>query len=73
MKKEKIKFEFPTPEEHNKKFWESYKPIPEWSDIELSCPKCGHRLKVNNYLVFASNPPQRQVRCPKCGYVGSIY
>lgn len=38
----------------------------------IACPKCGAGL-LDSYpmTILASNPPQKQIHCPDCDYVGT--
>lgn len=37
----------------------------------IACPKCGEELYDTNPMVtLTSNPPQKNVNCSKCDYVG---
>ncbi len=36
------------------------------------CPKCGEAANLDPE-VLTSMPPQRRIRCPHCGYVGSDF
>jgi len=36
----------------------------------IACPKCGSELNDLNAALLASNPPQKNVGCPSCGYRG---
>jgi len=42
-------------------------PIPNG----IACPKCGAEL-FDSFpgIVLASNPPQKNIHCDKCGYKG---
>ena len=59
--------------EHEERFWKDKTVLKEWGTCGVSCPKCGEELEQNLFMVLASNPPQRRVRCSKCDYVGSIH
>lgn len=62
-------------EEHEKKFWEKYKFAADnaMKPCGIACPKCNTELLADYTIQFTSNPPQTPVRCPKCGYRGSIH
>lgn len=46
---------------------ESNKPHPNG----IACPKCGKELWDSNpSMTLTSNPPQKNVHCPACGYHG---
>ena len=35
----------------------------------IACPKCGEEMMDSNPSVsLASNPPQKNIHCPKCNY-----
>lgn len=37
----------------------------------IACPKCGEELYDSNPMItLASNPPQKNIHCSKCNYVG---
>jgi len=37
----------------------------------IACPDCGKELQDSNpMMVLASNPPQKAINCPSCGYHG---
>ena len=37
----------------------------------IGCPECDDELWDSNPMeILASNPPQKNVHCPKCGYRG---
>lgn len=37
----------------------------------IACDKCGHELMDScPNVMLASNPPQLNVHCPKCGFTG---
>lgn len=37
----------------------------------IACPKCGEELLDSNpMMTLTSNPPQKNVKCSKCDYVG---
>uniref|UniRef100_A0A6H1ZHM3 Uncharacterized protein n=1 Tax=viral metagenome TaxID=1070528 RepID=A0A6H1ZHM3_9ZZZZ len=36
----------------------------------VACDKCGTEMVFSDMCVLTSYPPQRNVRCPKCGYTG---
>jgi len=45
----------------------SYKPHPNG----LECPECGAELWDSNPMVtLTSSPPQKNVHCEKCDYIG---
>jgi len=63
-----------TLEQHNSERMENYKFIerkrlPHPNGVE--CPKCGSELWDSDpTAILASNPPQKNIHCPACGYVG---
>ena len=61
-----------TIEEHEKKFWSTHIEPEQWQKCGIKC-KCGEELEMNMFMVLLSNPPQRQVRCLKCGFIGSVH
>lgn len=37
----------------------------------IACPKCKSELQdTNPGMILASSPPQKDVRCPACGFTG---
>ena len=37
----------------------------------IACPACGKELwDTNPCLTLTSNPPQKNIHCPNCGYIG---
>lgn len=37
----------------------------------IACPECGHELLDSQPLItFTSNPPQKNIHCPECDYIG---
>lgn len=37
----------------------------------IACPECGKELMDSNpFVTLTSAPPQKNVHCPACGYVG---
>ena len=37
----------------------------------IACPECGEELWDSNpSIALTSNPPQKNIHCPKCLYVG---
>lgn len=50
-----------------RKFEESTKTHPNG----IACPECGKELWDSNPMeIFTSNPPQKHVNCPDCGFRG---
>lgn len=68
------KRELRTLEEHRAERWkaheeamEAMKPHPNG----LACPECGEELWDSNpTIVLTSNPPQKNIHCPACGWRG---
>ena len=64
MKKLKTLSEFNEDRRKNYKF---DKPITHYNGI--ACPECGKEMYDSNpQLELTSYPPQKHIRCPKCGY-----
>lgn len=41
--------------------------------VTTKCPKCGGKLEYMDYnAVLLSSPPQRQVKCADCSYLGYV-
>lgn len=61
-----------TLEEHNSeryKVHNSYSSRPRPNGI--ACPKCGSELVDSDPSTqLASNPPQKNINCPSCNYIG---
>jgi predicted RNA-binding Zn-ribbon protein involved in translation (DUF1610 family) len=63
-----------TLEQHNAERHEAFAELdamnrPHANGIE--CPKCGTELWDSDPMcVLTSNPPQKNVHCPSCGYRG---
>lgn len=63
-----------TLDQHNKERMEAHsiymelqKPHPNG----IACPKCGKELWDSApTITLTSNPPQKNVHCPACGYTG---
>jgi hypothetical protein len=57
-------------EEARKRHAENDQPSKSWRN-GVACPKCGCELwDTNPMLLLTSNPPQKNVHCTACGYVG---
>lgn len=62
-----------TLEEHNSQqlnaYWQLNSNAPVLNGI--SCPDCNEELYDSSPMTtLTSNPPQKNVNCSKCGYVG---
>lgn len=63
-----------TLELHNDERYEVFRELdamnkPHANGIE--CPECGKELRDSDPMcVLTSNPPQKNVHCPSCGYSG---
>ena len=58
---------FPEENESRGKSEDEWKPLKR---VGYVCPKCGQgTMKLDEGIVLASNPPQYQYQCDKCGYV----
>ena len=60
--------------EHNQERWDEYNAMQE-SRLPhangIACPVCGKELWDSDPTVMlTSDPPQMNVHCPACGYVG---
>jgi len=62
-----------TLKKHEEEFWENYNQELEkaWRKVGVVCDRCGAELEENTTTILTSNPSQRQLRCPKCKWVGS--
>ena len=43
--------------------------LREWSEPKYICPKCGGGMCKHESIVYASNPPQYEYKCNKCGNI----
>ena len=57
--------------------WEDFRMIqeasphmPEWTETDIECPKCGEYIYMNTKEVLTSNPPKRKFLCESCGWTG---
>jgi uncharacterized Zn finger protein (UPF0148 family) len=42
-------------------------------EIGMFCPQCGTEMRAgDSRLLIMTNPPQREVYCPQCGYTASV-
>lgn len=66
-----------TLEEYEHKVWEQYQKANEeltnGIPMGIACPQCGEELWGDKFCVLMSNPPQRNIWCPKCGWKGTSY
>ena len=44
--------------------------MPEWTETDIECPKCGEYIYMNTKEVLTSNPPKRKFLCESCGWTG---
>jgi len=60
--------------EHNVERYEQHRIIAlsqEPHSNGIACPKCESELwDTNPMMTLTSNPPQKNVHCPDCGYIG---
>ena len=60
----------PTADEYRDFIGHPYASSPrEWSEPKYICPKCGGGMCRHESIVYASNPPQYEYKCNKCGNV----
>ena len=60
-----------TLEQHNTECMEIaeyYNQYPKSNGIE--CPECKHELVDIDDMILTSNPPQKNIACPKCKWRG---
>jgi DNA-directed RNA polymerase subunit RPC12/RpoP len=58
-------------EDHNKRKHKEYQTSKQSQPNGIACPKCGAELvDTHPYLSLTSIPPQKDVNCTKCDYVG---
>lgn len=47
------------------------KRYSNWPKLNgIACPNCGAELYDSDDLILASNPPQKNIHCNKCGFMG---
>lgn len=57
--------------------WEDFVKKPVFRRIEdlvmtnIECPECGEYIFQRTNVVLTSDPPKRQYKCMKCGWIGS--
>ena len=60
----------PTADEYRNFIGHPYASSPrEWSEPKYICPKCGGGMCKHESIVYASNPPQYEYKCNKCGNI----
>jgi DNA-directed RNA polymerase subunit RPC12/RpoP len=52
--------------EHNSRNLFEYNNVKKGNGVE--CPNCGEELVDSDNYILTSNPPQRNVHCPKCNF-----
>lgn len=57
-------------EEHNKDILDKYNSHYKTG---VACPNCGTELQFITNIEYMSNPPQKDVQCYNCAYLGRIY
>lgn len=62
-----------TLEEHDAESIRGYASVglPRFNGIE--CPKCKSELVDSDNFVLTSNPPKKNISCPKCCYRGYAF
>lgn len=50
-----------------------FHPIEDLTLTNIECPECGNYLVRREDIILTSNPPQKEYRCLKCGWVGSAF
>lgn len=60
-------------EEHNSEKFRAFEILNSGTPCGVACPECGAELLADYTISLTSNPPQTPVRCPKCGWNGSIF
>jgi transposase len=60
--------------EHNAEKEKAYHEMQIMNDPHpngIACPECGHELwDLHPMVILTSDPPQKEVFCPKCKYHG---
>ena len=63
-----------TLDEHDNERWEAYDALRKKQESYangIACPKCDEELLDSSpMMTLTSNPPKKDVHCPKCGYRG---
>lgn len=59
----------PTADEYRKSIGVPYYYQRKWSEPKYICPECGGGMCRNEGIVLASNPPQCEYKCNKCGHI----
>lgn len=60
-------------EEHNSEREQIHRMLNIHAPVKngIACPDCGNELVDSNpSAVLCSYPPQKDVKCDKCGYIG---
>lgn len=58
-------------EGHNKEAREHYRDMDKYPRSNgLACPNCGRELMDSDPMMLTSSPPQRNVHCSGCGFIG---
>ena len=71
---EGVKNKMITPEEHNKKYFEeSAKMKKKAKYTNIKCPECDEEMVYSDNMLLTTNPPQRNIHCPKCKYSTTIF
>lgn len=62
-----------TIDQYNRERWEHYHLINDAHPNGIACPECGKELwdSAPNFSL-TSNPPQKHVHCPNCGWIGTV-
>lgn len=56
--------------------WNSLRVYTETENVQsgIACPECGAEMIVPNpNIILTSNPPQKNVCCPKCQYATTVF
>jgi len=49
--------------------WHKEMNDERWIKSGVGCVDCGAELLMDNLYTFTTNPPQKHVKCPKCGKI----
>ncbi|KKK89154.1 hypothetical protein LCGC14_2735970 [marine sediment metagenome] len=65
------KIRLKTLEDHDAETYELHKRINEPHANGIKCPECeGELWDSSPHIMLTSNPPQKNIHCPECGYTG---
>ena len=59
-----------TPDEYNTQYLEE---LNQLQHTNIKCPMCGEEMVYSSNMVYTTNPPLRDISCPKCNHTTTIY